>query len=38
MKNKFTYLILALIANFSFANIAYCQPLMNDVDSSEFYY
>lgn len=30
MKNKFIYFILALIANFSFANIANCQPLKND--------
>ena len=31
MKTKITYLILALIVNFSFITFAYCQPTMNDV-------
>lgn len=30
MKNKITYIILALIVNFAYISTAYCQPLVND--------
>jgi len=36
MKNKITYLILALIVNFTFIEPAYCQLMMDDVCCPEY--